>query len=95
LNTTVKKILQKAILYVLLFMAYVVLVALGFLAVQKLWPELLMPYVFAAAILATALVLYKLRWILFADLCKFLAASKSRWDTLWNMGVEAICKKTK
>ncbi len=95
MKTPIKQILKKCMVYALLYMAYIVLIALGFLAVQELRPDLLMPYVFAAAIFVTVLVLYKLRWVLFPDLCKLLTVSKSIWDKLWNIGVEVICKKTK
>lgn len=90
-----KRILRKCILYSLSFFVYLVFVAFGFLVVQELQPDLLMSYTFSTAILVTVFTLYKLRWVLFPDLCKILTVSKSMWDKLWDRGMEAICKKTK
>lgn len=94
MNAAIKQVLRKCMLYLLIYLGYILCVALGFLVVQKFWPQRLQLYAFVAAILATLIILYKLRWVMFPDLCRLFSFTKSNWDKFWNLGV-SICKKTK
>ncbi|MEL7632761.1 hypothetical protein [Sporomusa sphaeroides] len=77
------------------YMAYIVLVALGFLVVEQVQPDWLISYGLAAGVIALAVILYNLRWVLFSDLCTALEVSKTGWDILWDKGVHLLWKKAK